>query len=396
MQLMTSSRARCARSCRRRHHFEYQLGYRPAESAGALRFGTLIHHGLEAWWLAAKAKRPVDEWHAAAQAALTEREADELELARAQVLLTGYHLRWHAEPFEVLAVEARCEGPLRNPLTGAESRTWRLAGKLDAIARDMRTGEVCIIEHKTSGEDISPGSDYWRRLRMDGQVSTYFEGARFLGFDATRCIYDVLGKPRHELRAVPVLDEHGTKVVLDADGNRVRTAQGKWRQTGDAAQGYVLQTRPETVEEYKARLAEELGAEPQRYWVRGDVVRLEAEMADALLDTWQLAQSLRDEERLGRRPRNPDACLQPGRICPFFSVCAGEASIDDERLFTRSTDVHPELAGDVATEGPKEEASHDGNSNTPGDGGAPADAHDAVEGNDRQAEAAAPHSAVRD
>ena len=397
LQLMTASRARTARSCRRRHQLQYLLGYRPAESAHSLRFGQLIHDALEAWWLAAKAGLPKDAWHQAAMAALAEREADELDLAHAQVMMMGYHLRWADEPYEVLAVEVEFNAPLRNPVSGASSRTWRLAGKIDVVARDLRTGEVVIIEHKTSGEDISPTADYWKRLRMDGQVSTYFEGARHLGYEAARCLYDVLGKPRHALKAVPVLDEHGVKVVHDANGERVRTKAGKWRETASTADGYVLQTRPETLDEHKARLVEELGADPQRYWCRGDVVRLDAELHGALLDTWQLAQSLREEQLAERYPRNPDACMQPGRTCAFFAACAGEASLDDPRFFVRSTDVHPELAGSVA-EGPKEEAPHGSTTgSTAVDGSTTATAtHDVVEGDDGQAAEAPPDFAVRD
>lgn len=396
LQLMTASRARCARSCRRRHQLQYLLGYRPAESVHSLRFGQLVHDALEAWWLAAKAKLPVEEWHQAAMRALSEREADELDLAHAQVMMMGYHLRWSGEPYEVLAVEVEFNAPLRNPVTGAASRTWRLAGKIDVVVRDLRTSEVVIIEHKTSSEDLSPTSDYWKRLRMDGQVSTYFEGAKSLGYEAARCLYDVLGKPRHGLRAVPVVDEHGVKVVHDADGNRVKTAQGKWRQTASTADGYVLQTRPETLDEHKARLVEELGADPQRYWCRGDVVRLDAELQGALLDTWQLAQSLREEQLADRYPRNPDACMAPGRTCPFFAVCAGEASLEDERFFIRSTDVHPELAGHVA-EGPKEEAPYGSTTgSTAVDSSSAATAHVPVEGVDGEAAAAPQDSAVRD
>lgn len=398
LQLMTASRARSARSCRRRHQLQYLLGYRPAESAHALRFGQLIHDALEAWWLAAKAGLPKDAWHQAAMAALAEREADELDLAHAQVMMMGYHLRWADGPYEVLAVEVEFNAPLRNPVSGASSRTWRLAGKIDVIVRDLRTGEVVIIEHKTSSEDLTPTSDYWKRLRMDGQVSTYFEGARHLGYEAARCLYDVLGKPRHGLKSVPVLDEHGVKVVHDANGERVRTAKGKWRETGSTAEGFVLQTRPETLDEHKARLVEELGADPQRYWCRGDVVRLEADLRGALIDTWQLAQSLREEQLAERYPRNPDACMQPGRTCPYFAACAGEASIDDTRLFTRNTDVHPELAGSVG-EGPKEEAPH-GNTtsstSTAVDGSTTAATHDVVEGDDGEAAAAASDSALWD
>lgn len=344
VRLLTASRARSARACRRRHYLQYGLGYRPAEDAQQLRFGTLAHKGLEAWWLAKQAGQPQEAWLDAALHALDGADADPVDVARLQVLLTGYHFRWKDEPHEVLGVEARFEGPLVNPETGRPSRSWRLAGKLDVLVRDTRDGRVLIVEHKTSSEDVSPGSDYWRRLRMDGQVSVYFEGARFLGHAVDACLYDVLGKPAHRLAQVPVLDEAGLKVVLDANGERARTAGGKWRQSADAAQGLVVQTRAETVEEYRARVMEAVSAAPDRFFARGEVHRLEEDMRGALLDVWQLAASLLDEERLGRYPRNPDACMAPGRTCPFLSVCAGEASIDDPRLFVRLDDVHPELA----------------------------------------------------
>lgn len=356
VRLMTASRARDARACRRRHYLKYSLGYRPVEDAHELRFGTLAHAGLEAWFLAAKEGLPQDAWLDAALRAVTEREADAVDLARVQVMLTAYHLRWKDEPYEVLGVEVPFEGPLINPATGRASQNWKLAGKLDALVRDRRDGRVLVVEHKTSKEDVSPGSDYWRRLRLDGQVSIYFEGGRILGHDIAGCLYDVLSKPGHDLKAVPLLDEHGNKIVLDAQGERVRTAQGKWRQTGDTAQGYVLQTRPETVEEYRERVAGVVAEAPERWCSRGEVVRLEDEMHGALTDVWQLAQQLREEELAQRWPRNPDACFPPGRTCPYWSACAGEASLDDPTRFVRSDEVHPELAVAVPpAASPKEE-----------------------------------------
>lgn len=343
LRLMTASRARSARACRRRHHLQYVLGYRPREDAEALRFGTLAHLGLEAWWKAKQAGKAQEEWLADALRALAERQVDPIDLAKLQVLLTGYHFRWKDETLTVLAVEATFQGPLVNPVTGYASKTWRLAGKLDVLVRDA-DGRTLIVEHKTSSEDVSPGSDYWRRLRMDGQVSVYFEGARILGHTPDACLYDVVGKLAHRPSAVPLVDEHGQKIVLDTKGERVKTAQGKWRQTGDAAAGYVVQTRPETAEEFQLRIAELVQNAPEKYFARGEVNRLEQDMADALTDVWQLAQGLREEELAGRAPRNPDACMMPGRTCPFLAVCAGEASIDNPELFVRQDDVHPELA----------------------------------------------------
>jgi len=177
MELLTISRLKAARSCQRLHQLSYVDGYRPAKDADTLRFGTLIHRGLEAWWRGAGDQR-LD----AALGAL-EGEADPFELAKAQVLLTGYHVRWSAEVIETLGVEIEFRAPLINPESHAPSRTYELGGKIDALAR-LADGRVAVVEHKTSAEDISPGSDYWKRLRMDGQVSLYYEGARSLGITA--------------------------------------------------------------------------------------------------------------------------------------------------------------------------------------------------------------------
>jgi hypothetical protein len=263
-----------------------------------------------------------------------------------QVLLTGYDYRWKEEArehFEVLGVELQFEGPLVNPKTGKASRLWKLAGKLDVLLRDKRDGLVRVVEHKSSSEDVSPGSDYWRRLKMDGQVSIYFEGGRILGHEVYAVLYDVVGKLQHELKQVPQLDELNNKIVLDAQGQRVRAKGGRWRQTGDSEQGFTLQTRLETAEEFQERIATVIAEAPEKYFVRGEVHRLEQELADGITDVWQLGQSLRDEELEQRFPRTPEACQQPGRTCPFFAACAGEASLDDERLYVRSDDVHPEL-----------------------------------------------------
>lgn len=357
LKLLTASRARDARGCKRLHHLQYDLGYRPVFDADELRFGTLGHLGLEAWWKAKQAGLPQDEWLRLAQETVTAAESNPFDLARIRVLLTGYHLRWKDEPFEVLAVEVRFETELRNPGTGAASRTWRLGGKIDVIARDLRDGLAKVIEHKFSGEDITAGSNYWKRLRMDDQVSTYFDGGVALGFDIAECIYDVVGKPGARPKMVPVLDEHGNKVVLNAKGERVRKAGGGWRQTADKEQGFVLQTREETVEEFTERIATVVGENSDQFYQRGAVPRLEKDLEDARFDRWQLAGELNENERARRYPRNPSYCERYNRFCAFFDVCCGVASLEDTSLFTRSDSVHPELAGEpVGAQPPKEMA----------------------------------------
>jgi hypothetical protein len=347
--LLTKSRLETARRCQRLHRLKYEQGYSAIVELGGRRFGTLFHGALEAWWLAKQAGFADDECLLNALNALTG-ETDQYELAKAHVLMTAYHLRWAGEPFEVLGVETQFVAPLVNPTTGAPSRTWELAGKLDVIARDLRTGRIVFIEHKTSGEDITPGSPYWRRLRMDTQVSVYFEGAHSLGYDAEACIYDVIGKPTIRPQGVPIVED-GAKVVLDANGARVRTKDGKkWRETADSAAGYVLQTRPETPVEYMARLTEAVSAEPDRYLQRGEIVRLESEMSEAMQDVWDTGKQIQEAKVAGRAPRNPSACVAYGHACDFFEVCSGAAAIDDPALFTRNDNVHPELVIEEAAD----------------------------------------------
>jgi hypothetical protein len=179
---------------------------------------------------------------------------------------------------------------------------------------------------------------------IDAQVSTYFVAARALGFDVSACLYDVLGKPTIKPRAIPLTDADGVKIVLDAAAARVRTKDGKkYRETADAEQGFVLQTRPETPEEYRARLRADIASAPEAYYQRGEVVRLEEEERDAAFDVWQIGREIRDAQLAGRWPRNPDACIRYGRQCDYWPACSRTASLDDPAAFRRRERAHSEL-----------------------------------------------------
>ena len=353
LPILSASRLKDARACQRLHKLQYLDGYRPVAEVEVLRFGTLNHGWLEAWWDAAHAGADRLEAALAYLSNPTDRdskalEPDPFDRARAEAMAIGYDARWSAEQLQVAGVEVEFRAALVNPASGAPSRTWQLGGKIDAIV-STPDGRTFIVEHKTSSEDVSPGSEYWKRLRMDGQVSVYFEGARSLGLKVDGCLYDVLKKPAQRPSAVPLVDADGVKIVLGPDGQRVRTKDGKkFRESASAADGYVLQTRPETPEEFRNRLLEAIAENPTGYYARGEVVRHEAEMEEALFDVWQLGKQLRESEIAGRHPRNPDACVRYGRTCPFFDACTGTASLDDTSLFRRSTHVHPELAAVAA------------------------------------------------
>jgi hypothetical protein len=62
-EVLTNSRIRCFQTCRRKEFYEYELGIerQDEEEREALFFGTLMHRGLEAWWLSLMEKEHAPE-----------------------------------------------------------------------------------------------------------------------------------------------------------------------------------------------------------------------------------------------------------------------------------------------------------------------------------------------
>lgn len=320
LPLLTASRLRDARACQRRHKHRYIDRYAPLEDVGPLRFGQMFHRGLEAWWNG--------EGEARLTAALDTipPTADPFENAMVRALLTGYDSRWSESPIKAIVVEHEFRVPLINPETAAPSRTWQLGGKCDAITRDEH-GRVLLVEHKTTSDDITPGSEYWKRLRLDGQVSIYFQGARAAGYEVSACLYDVIRKPLlRPFKATPIENRKFKK-----DGTPYADTR----------------MNDETSGAYFERLCNAIAEDPVRYFARGEVVRLETEMDEAGFDIWNTALQIRAGMVANRYPRNPDSCVHYGRTCAFFGVCSGEQRLDDTLLFRRLDNVHPELSQTV-------------------------------------------------
>ena len=104
-RVLTQSAARCYRRCPREYSIAYAQGYRTLTDAEPLRFGSLIHRGLESVWRDGELAIPSAE------------DVDPYEHAKAAALLVGYVARW-GYPDNVQGVEVQFRAPLRNPETG--------------------------------------------------------------------------------------------------------------------------------------------------------------------------------------------------------------------------------------------------------------------------------------
>ena len=255
---------------------------------------------------------------------------DPFELVKAEEMVLGYSARWFDEPYQCLAVEAEFYTPLLNPSTGEPSDTFTLGGKIDVMCRDERTSEDVLFEHKSTSFDISDGAPYWAQTRMSSQLSTYMVGARSLGFSPTRIIYDVLGRPgQRPQEATPVESRKYTQPTKKEPVPRLYANQ---RETD------------ETPEEFRLRIREAIAAEPDAFYKRANVVRLEYEELEAAKDVWYVAESIKLGWAMQRFPRNPDHCCQIGRLWPYLAVCAGWGELGDPFKFRRVENAHEELS----------------------------------------------------
>ena len=348
---LTHSRIQCAKTCLRKHYLLYVLGLRPDREAPPLRMGRAFHRGME---LAAQMGRDeailgaVADYDAGPPPDFDEEQVYKWQIERETVarLLAGHFWRWaeaDAE-MEIVATEEAFQIPLRNHVSGRTSRTWTLAGKRDRVSW-LPDRRLAIVEYKTTSSDLDPGSDYWKRLIIDSQVSLYWLSALDSGLDVQTVIYDVARKPVIRPRQIPMLDEEGNKIVFDIAGNRVFKKDGKPRQSASVKDGYTLRTRMETPEEYGERFTSDIVERPDYYFARREIPRLPSDIEEARFELWQWGKILRDCERYGRWPRNTSACNGFGR-CACWDLCTGGFDPADGVVpegWIQVGDVHQEL-----------------------------------------------------
>jgi hypothetical protein len=286
---LTNSRMKAYRMCPRYHSLSYIEGWRPRVTAPALSFGTAFHTGMEAYWRGEEIPTAI----------LT----DDYESAKVNALVAGYQARWEDEDrakYAMLAVEKEFEVPLIHPVTGEEHPHWTLAGKIDLLIAE---GDAIVLcDHKTSSEDISLGSTFWQRLPLDTQILIYLYGARHLGFEVSKILWDVAAKPRQ------------------------RPKKG------------------ETPNQFQTRIMGEIAADPAKFYARAELFRFDHEIEAALLDAWDFADRMHADMQAKWNPRNIDSCFKYGRPCSFFRFCLSNASPCDDMDFVKLADPNPELS----------------------------------------------------
>jgi hypothetical protein len=259
-------------------------------------------------------------------------EQTALVRAKCRGLMAGYHAAWRDSGLVATSVETMLTAPLVNPATGVSSRSFTLAGKLDATVL-LDGCRHYVVDHKTTSQPIDdPNAPYWRQLAVEGQATHYLLLAWLNGQKYDGAIWDVVRKPAISPK----------KLTKAERANVVSSRQYYGRQValGDLERLQVEER--ESPEMYESRLAADCLERPDWYFQRRSVPRLDHELEEYAGELWDIAQDLVQVRRTGKHYRNSGACLLYGSPCQFLGICSGHDAPDSDR-WKRRERVHEEL-----------------------------------------------------
>jgi hypothetical protein len=294
------------RNCRKAAHWRYVLELAPIEKDKHLSFGSLLHDCLEVWHATrdlAWALEPIDR--ACVNRAQEEEQRRVWHLATA--MMRGYAARYPTEEFDVVALEKEFHGEIINPETGAASRSFVLAGKVDGI---VRIGdEHFLLEHKTAA-GVDAG--YLERLWTDFQITLYaYYVEQALGIRIAGILYNILVKARLQQSAGETEEEFAARRAELIAKSKTGKSSAKRR-------------LPESDDEFQARLAAKY-AEPEMF--HRELLYISREQFTTLRsELWELTQAFLDARRRDVWYQNTSFCFQYGRPCPYFALCRSGGS----------------------------------------------------------------------
>lgn len=266
---------------------------------------------------------------------------DWIVAATAKGLIAGYANKWESahRDMEIVEIEKTLEAPLTNLDTGSDSRTFRIAGKLDKL---VRQNGLVLYDHKTTSSDIKdPDAVYWRQLQIASQPSHYELLLLANGVKIDRIVWDVIAKPGIRPKKIAKAEQKQIAAHGEYCGYEV---------SAETRQAIALDTDPrENGELFQHRLTAECIENHERYFQRRSTPRIEAEIVEYVHELWDHGQAIIDTRNRTKKtghlpPRNSNACMTYGTPCTYLGVCSGHDQIDSDR-WKRKESMHPELDG---------------------------------------------------
>lgn len=302
--LLTYSALNTFRNCPRKYKNRYLDNLRPRERSEALSFGSVIHTAIELWYRSKNAESRLNDVLAYINDAFENRVVDSHQMTQwhlATAMIRGYAHRYATEEFEVVEVEKEFVGEIRNPDTGRQSQTFRIAGKVDGIVR-CHDG-LYLLEHKTAS---SIDANYLDKLWTDTQIALYCYYLRELGYPIVGVIYNVLLKSRLKQGKGETQDEYEARKAELAAKNKSGRSTAK-------------RQMPETDDEFQQRLMEWY-SRPEAFH-REFIYLSEDRLAMLQDEVWEITQQYLDARRRGKWLLNTSNCFSYQRPCEYLAYC---------------------------------------------------------------------------
>jgi len=302
--LLTYSALNTFRNCPRKYKNRYVDNLRPRERPEALSFGSVVHTAIELWYRSQDIESRLRDVLAYIDDAFETRVVDANLMVQwhlATAMIRGYAERYTTEDFEVIEVEKEFVGEIRNPDTGRQSQTFRIAGKVDGIVR-CHDG-LYLLEHKTAS---NVDANYLDKLWTDTQIALYCHYLRELGYPIVGVIYNVLLKSRLKQGKGETQDEYEARKAELASKNKSGKSTAK-------------RQMPETDEEYQARLAEWY-SRPDAFH-REFIYLSEDRLAMLQDEVWEITQQYLNARRRGKWLLNTSNCFSYQRPCEYLAYC---------------------------------------------------------------------------
>jgi RecB family exonuclease len=302
--LLTYSALNTFRNCPRKYKNRYLDNLRPRERVEALSFGSVIHTAIELWYRSTDTDSRLHDVLASIDEGYENRNTDPHQMAQwhlATAMIRGYADRYTTEEFEVVEVEKEFVGEIRNPDTGRQSQTFRIAGKVDGIVR-CHDG-LYLLEHKTAS---NVDASYLDKLWTDTQIALYCYYLRELGYPIIGVIYNVLLKSRLKQGKGETQEEYEIRKAELAAKNKSGKSTAK-RQL------------PETDDEFQARLVEWY-SRPEAFH-REFIYLSEDRLAMLQDEVWEITQQYLDARRRGKWLLNTSNCFSYQRPCEYLAYC---------------------------------------------------------------------------
>lgn len=171
----TSERGKFKR-CRQAWHWRYNKGYEARISKPALRFGTLVHESLAAYYLPGR-KRGIhpaitfkklykQETKEAGHFGMKDLDEEWYDAGELGIDMLENYVDYYGKDGDIEIIAP--EHPFKWKMKDQSGKPILYVGRFDAVGRWVRTGEVMLLEHKTASSIRD------EHLPLDEQAGAYW------------------------------------------------------------------------------------------------------------------------------------------------------------------------------------------------------------------------------